>query len=106
MDLTNGWEFSKDDHRARASKKIQEEPYCTIGSPPCTMFSLLQELAKAVKGIDKEWLDKHNGKLEETTNHTECYCLLYRYQLQRGRHFLYECPWSARSWVLESIQKL
>ena len=45
MDLTNGWDFSKKEHRQAAWNNIEtEEPYVLIGSPPCTLFSLLQEL--------------------------------------------------------------
>ena len=55
MDFTNGWDLSKHEHRAKALKNIQqEEPYCIIGSPPCTVISLLQELTKAVKGNDQD----------------------------------------------------
>ena len=60
LDLTNGWNFSKSEHRRRALLKIKEEdPYCVIGSPPCTMFSMLQELTKAVKKDDPEWQRRH-----------------------------------------------
>ena len=32
FDLTNGWDFTKEAHRARAWKQIkQEQPYCIIG---------------------------------------------------------------------------
>ena len=46
FDLTNGWDFNRDSHRTKAWKLIKEQdPYCIIGSPPCTMFSMLQELS-------------------------------------------------------------
>ena len=54
------------------------------------MFSLLQERTKAGKGNDKEWLDKHKGKLEEAKKHIEFCCLMCRYQLQRGRNCIHE----------------
>ena len=72
MDLTKGWDFSKDEHMARAMKNMrQEEPYYVIGSPPRTMFSLLQ-----VKGNDQEWFDRLQDKLEEPKKHIELCCLL------------------------------
>ena len=50
---TNSWDFSKDSHRTSAWKLIKEQdPYCIIGSPPCTMFSMLQELIKSAKKSD------------------------------------------------------
>ena len=45
LDLTNGWDFTSEADRKRAWKCIKEtKPYMLIGSPPCTMFSMLQEL--------------------------------------------------------------
>ena len=39
FDLTNGWDFTRKEHREKAWNKIkQEEPYCIIGLPPCTLF--------------------------------------------------------------------
>ena len=75
LDLTNGWNFSKSEHRRRAWLKIKEEdPYCVIGSPPCTMFSMLQELIKAVKKDDLEWQRKHKELVEEATVHINFCC--------------------------------
>ena len=45
LDLTNGWDFSKPEDRRRAWKLLkQSTPYVVVGSPPCTLFSMLQEL--------------------------------------------------------------
>ena len=49
FDLTNGWDLNLEDHRKKAWTKTKEEsPYVLIGSPPCTYFSMLQELNVAV----------------------------------------------------------
>ena len=49
MDLTNGWEFEREGHKRLAWKRVREEaPYQLIGSPPCTYFSVLQELNKVL----------------------------------------------------------
>ena len=51
MDLTNGYDFDTEADRSRAERIIDEEkPMLVIGSPPCTFFSVLQELNK--------WLNK------------------------------------------------
>lgn len=56
FDLTNGWDFSIGEHRTRAWKHIKkEDPYCVIGSPPCTLFSMLMELVKTQHKGDPEW---------------------------------------------------
>ena len=39
LDLTNGWGFTKPEHRRVAWKSTKAEyPYLIIGSPPCTLF--------------------------------------------------------------------
>ena len=40
FDLTNGWVFWRQDLREMALKQTRhEQPFCIIGSPPCTKFS-------------------------------------------------------------------
>ena len=78
FDLTNGWNFSDPRHRAAAWKRIkQEDPFCIIGSPPCTMFSALQELSKVQYKDNAEWMQKHEKLLEEATQHMQFCCALY-----------------------------
>ena len=97
-DVTNGWNFTLEDHKKKARTKIRDEsPYLLIGSPPCTYFSLLQELNKAAHKDKPGWLEKHEVEKAKAVRHTEFGCSLYRYQLEHGRHFLHEHPWTARS---------
>ena len=68
--LTNGWDFCKPEHRAKAFEQIRrEKPFCVIGSPPCTKFSLSQELTKARKWNDAAWMAKHERELAEAVKH-------------------------------------
>ena len=55
-DSTNGWDFNIAEHRRKAWSKIKGElPYLLIGSPPpCTYFSMLQELNVATQGHKPE----------------------------------------------------
>jgi hypothetical protein len=107
FDLTNGWNFSDPKHRAAAWKRIKEEdPYCIMGSPPCTMFSALQELSKAQFKDNADWMRKHERLVEEATQHIQFCCALYCHQLKRGKHFLHEHPWSAKSWKLKCVEGL
>ena len=97
FDVTDCWDFSKGSHRTSAWKLIKEQdPYCIIGSPPCTMFSMLQELTKSVKKNDPAWC-RHEEFVAQATRHIDVCCGLYMYQLKRGKHFIHEPPWSARS---------
>ena len=47
IDLTDGWEFNRDDHKRQAWAKVREEaPVLLIGSPPCTALLPLQEIGR------------------------------------------------------------
>ena len=106
FDLTDGWDFDIEEHRQLAWKKIKSEcPNLLIGSPPCTMFSLLQELNIAVHGHKPEWRAKFEKAKAKAIRHIEFCCELYTYQLNAGRHFLHEHPWTARSWKLPCVEK-
>ena len=99
MDLTNGWDFNREDHKRQAWAKVREEaPVLLIGSPPCTYFSVLQELNKAVHGDKPGWREKFDHETAKAIKHVESCCALYRYQVQQGRHPLHGHPWTARSW--------
>ena len=107
MDPTNGWDFEQDDHKRLAWKRVKEEvPYLLIGSPPCTYFSVLQGLNKAVHGSKPGWLEKFNRETEKAMKHVEFCSALYKYQVQQGRHLLHEHPWTARSWKLKCVDEL
>ena len=77
-----------------------------IGSPPCTYFSILQELNLAVHGDKPGWKDKFEVEKAKAKKHVEFCCELYRFQIGKGRHFLHEHPWSARSWDLPCVERL
>ena len=107
MDLTNGWDFSMPEHRRQAWKQIEkEDPYLLIGSPPCTWFSILMELNVHVNKNNPEWMAKYEREKARAIEHVNFCCSLYERQLKKGKHFLHEHPWSARSWKLEKIEKL
>ena len=107
LDLTNGFDFDKKEDRDRCWKiVIHDKPQVLVGSPPCTMFSMLQELNIAVHGKDEAWMKKFEEQKAKATRHIEFCCELYRYQLSQRRHFLHEHPWSARSWKLSCIEDL
>ena len=70
FDVTNGWDFNLEDHRKKAWAKIKEEsPNLLAGFPPCTYFSMLQELNVAVHGHKPEWkatFDEEKRKASDT----------------------------------------
>ena len=107
MDLTNGWDFSKSEDRLRAWRQIKSEnPYLLIGSPPCTMFSVLQAANCGKMRDCPVWMARFRKRLTEAEEHVKFCCMLYKEQLKRGRHFLHEHPWSAGSWKMPCIDEL
>ena len=107
MDLLTGWNFELKADRERAIRKIEEEePMLVIGSPPCTYFSTLQELNKFNQRYNEEWLARCNDNLTKATNHIKCCITLYRMQMDKGRYWLHEHPWSAKSWQIPEMEEL
>ena len=99
MDLTTGWDFTRQDHRAEAERRIdQQKPMVLIGSPPCTAFSQLQSLSPAS--------DKKECTLQEGLEHMRFVVTLYEKQVRAGRVFVHENPARAKSWVLPEIRKM
>ena len=107
MDLTTGYDFNLEADRRKAWKEIKKSnPYVIIGSPPCTMFSNLQELNKYVHRDNPEWLARFEEEKRKASRHIEFCIQLYRYQLRQGRHFIHEHPWGASSWKMDSVVEL
>ena len=86
-------------------KKIKkQEPYCIIGSPPCTQFSVLMDMNKHLRKDDEEWQETNRRSVKEAIQHIDFCCVLYRHQLKRERHLIHEHPWSVKSWKLDSMK--
>ena len=101
-DLRNGWNFSKRTHRQGVLREIRElRPALLILSPPCTKFSLLQNLSKAKRDEAKFQED-----LKEAKQHKSFCMELARLQMANGRGFLYEQPAGATSWQEDDVLEL
>ena len=72
--------------------------------PPCTQFSNLQNLNKAIDGL--EWHEKFSIELEQAKAHVRFCVEVMREQLAAGRHFLFEHPAWASSWDMPKLQSL
>ena len=73
FDPMNGWDFNLEEHRRKAWTKVNEEesPYLLVGSPPCTYFSMLQELNVAVHGHKPKWMAKFDEEKRKAKIHVE-----------------------------------
>ena len=67
-----------------------ERPESVIGPPPSRRHSL--------------WIkDEREARLQEIKHLNFC-CAVYRWQTERGVHFLHEHPWRASSWDLDCLK--
>ena len=107
MDLLTGWNFELKSDRDRAIRQIDEEkPMLVIGSPPCTYFSMLQELNKFNMRHDERWLARFNDNLIKAIDHVKFCIKLYLRQMEAGRYWLHEHPWLAKSWQTPEMAEL
>ena len=95
------WDFSRKRHRDEATQMIvSSEPFCLIGSPPCTMFSILQNGNKH-RFTKAEWKEK----MQKAEVHIRFCISLYEIQRRAGRYYLHEHPRTATSWSLKCMGK-
>lgn len=99
FDIMTGYDFLEFQGRARALRLYEtHDPFFTMLSPPCTMYSLMQNLnlAKMQPHVRKKrWVEAH--------------CMLdfamhiAKRQVQSGRFFCHEHPVGASSWKRRSV---
>ena len=70
LDLRTGWNFEGESHRRAAWERVhQDDPMFIIGSPPCTMFSVLQCMNPAIKGADQEAVARFREQFGKARKH-------------------------------------
>ena len=95
LDLTTGYDFMSMEARAAALRMVeQEQPQFLMLSPPCTMYSPLQQLFNLHKMSDEE---KECRFLEADTLLSFGMHLCKKQHCQ-GRYFCFEHPQRASSW--------
>ena len=105
FDLLTGWDFDKAEHRNAAARRIMTtKPRLLVCSPPCTAFSILQNLNIAVHG--PEWAKAHELHKQKATRHLAFCEKLCKLQMEEGRYFLIEHPHSASSWKTPPLERL
>ena len=109
MDLTmndpktgRAWDLADKDVQSRVKKLIRStQPYCIIGSPPCTPFSRLQEISRRKRDPKVVAEELRKGK-----EHIRFCVQVYRMQLAAKRHFVHEHPATATSWQMDEMKEL
>ena len=99
FDLRDGYDLADEKTQALVIDRVRRtEPTIVIGSPPCTLFSRLQQLNLHVHG--PEWAVKFEVEKKKAAAHI-VFCLkVLQLQRARGAYFLFEHPESADSWNL------
>ena len=102
FDLETGWNLEDANDRRKMWRMLKEEdPTLIILCPPCTAFTLIQEL-----NFEKMDPVKAVRIVLTGLNHLELAASVMRWQVQRGKYALLEQPGYARSWDEECIQEL
>ena len=84
----------------------KDKPTLAIGSPPCTMFSRLQELNKLMYKNDREWMQRFEELLEQSKRYVRFCTAIYEHHRANGRYFRHEHRWLAGSCQMEVLTKL
>ena len=107
MDLKSGYDFDRLEDRNKAWEMMEtDEPMLVVGSPPCTLFSVLMELNKHMYGNNEEWMARFHANLEKAKRYVIFCTKIYMHQRSKGRYFLHEHPWLAKSWLLDCMMSL
>ena len=97
------WDFTKKSCRQRAWRLLKEQrPYMLIGSPPCTAFSIIQNLnMRTPQGKRKVLAARRQAEV-----HLRFCVAMCREQLRGGRYFVHEHPLTAKSWEVPCVNAL
>ncbi len=97
------WDLGKHQVREKVRKMIRQcKPYLVIGSPPCTLFSSMQNMNEGKRRNQEE----HGAMMKAAKGHIKFCTELYRMQMSEHRYFLHEHPCTATSWRMPEIVKL
>ena len=96
------WDLNKSEDVKEVEETIdREEPKLLTGSPPCHMFSQLQNISW--HKLSPEIREK---RMSEALHHLHVSCKMYRKLNDSGRWFLHEAPWGAASWKDPAVQAI
>ena len=102
FDIKTGYDFTKQEDKARAWRRVQaEKPDLLVLCPPCGPFSMLQEWNYPRMSVEKAmWM------LGEGVEHLAFSMELFQWQVMQGRWALFEHPSTSRAWSEECVQEV
>ena len=96
------WDFNNTEMRNRAARKVlRDEPLLLIGSPMCTVFSVMNDVNYVKTSAEEVEQRKEYGR-----KRLRFYGQVYAIQWRSGRYFLHGHPGSASSWHEECIMNI
>ena len=108
MDLTTAdedglpWDLFLAATQRRALRRWEiDMPYLLVASPPCTVFSVFQNLS----GVKRDAAEVQ-AELDAAIKHLAFAVFLCLKQAAEGRKFVFEHPVGASSWQLALVNKL
>ena len=107
FDLELGWDLL-DPIRQQAVKDYiaTEQPGLTVISPPCTLFSMLQNLNWPRWTSDTNTFEKHMVELRKAKRLLKFCAEICQLCIDLQLSFLFEHPWSASSWQEPCLSRL
>ena len=86
MDIRSGYDFDNKKNRDCCWEAIERnKPTMVIGSPPCALFSKLQELNKFMYKDNRMWMLKFQARMEQAKRYVEFCAKVYQYQIDNSR---------------------
>ena len=99
VDLKTGWDLHRRDHQELVLEYVRKnKPMMIVGSPPCTMFSALQNLTP--------WSAEREQRRRRDVALLRFAMKVYRLQVDEGRYFVHEHPATASSWREGAVKDL
>ena len=102
FDLHTGYDLSQRKDRVRCWQELrQADPHLVVICPPCSPFSLLQELNRG-RVRPEVW----HQRLSEGQEHVSFGMKIYEWQVRRGRLAIFEHPSTSKAWQEPSVQRV
>ena len=103
--LLDGWDFQEAEHRKKFLRKLREdEPDSVLLSPPCRLWSQLQELAASRSEEARDGLRLRREEDHDTI--LTFIAVVYEEQRRNGRDATCEHPWTSKAWKTKAFSKM
>ena len=100
-----GWNFNSPKDRRKFLRRLrQEQPDEVLLSPPCRLWSSLEELSLANRPEQEQSL--RESRQRDHRDILQFVAVIYEEQRRHGRHAHVEHPWYSRAWLTKAFSSL